>query len=108
MATPMGSGRGNVSMLASLMAGVFGIIFLSSPAWGDSPVIGAPLKQMSTNGTQTLTASGGCGGPYTWSISSGGGSLSSSTGNSVVYTAPSSQTGGCGNNPTITNIATGR
>jgi len=57
--------------------------------------------QMSINQQQTLTASGGqsdkC---YTWTITSGGGSLSAATGKSVVYTAPSSNAD-CASNSTI-------
>ena len=64
--------------------------------------IGYTSQQMACDGTQALTASPGadeadC---YTWSLS-GGGSLSATTGKSVVYTAPSSNAN-CANNPTIT------
>lgn len=64
------------------------------------PVIGYTSQQMSCSGTQTLThASGGAGGPYTWSTDYG--SFSAPTGPSVVFTAPSANAN-CGNNPTIT------
>jgi len=64
------------------------------------PVIGYTSQQMSCSGTQTLThASGGAGGPYTWSTDYG--SFSAPTGTSVVFTAPSAN-GNCAYNPTIT------
>jgi hypothetical protein len=55
---------------------------------------------MSINGTQELTVTNGGIGPFTWSITGGGGTLSSSSGTSVNYTAPSSNQS-CANNPTI-------
>jgi hypothetical protein len=64
--------------------------------------IGYTTQQMSVDEVQTLTVVdpvAGC--TYDWNISSGGGSLSSPTGTSVDYTAPSSNAG-CVNNPTIT------
>ena len=54
---------------------------------------------MSCNGQQTFTAGGGCG-PYTWEITSGGGTLSEPTGNEVVYTAPATNAN-CTSNPTV-------
>jgi len=69
--------------------------------------IGYTTQQMTVNGTQTLTVVGateGC--TYNWAIASGGGSLSSSTGTSVVYTAPATNAE-CANNPTITLSAGG-
>jgi hypothetical protein len=61
--------------------------------------------QMQINQTKTLTAIAdipGCGTPeWEWAIASGDGSLSSDTGDSVVYTAPASNSN-CVNNPTIT------
>ena len=58
--------------------------------------------QMYVSQQQTLSASGAqsdeC---YSWQITSGGGSLSASTGKSVIYTAPSSNAN-CSSNPTIT------
>lgn len=64
------------------------------------PIVGFTSKQMNTTGTQTLTASGGGGGPYTWAIASGAGTLSGNNGTSVVYTAPSSNPN-CDGNPVI-------
>jgi hypothetical protein len=55
---------------------------------------------MPVNGSQTLSASGGNGGPYTWPLVGGGGSLSGTTGDSVTYYAPSLNPY-CGNNPKI-------
>src|SRR4030042_5374103 len=51
-------------------------------------------QQMSGGGTQSLTASGGCGG-YSWSLKAGGGTLTGSE-----YTAPTTNPN-CENNPTI-------
>lgn len=67
------------------------------------PAIGYTTQQMSTSGTQNLNADGGGGGPYTWSIIAGGGTLSKTvtTNNEMtVYTAPATNAG-CSNNPTI-------
>ena len=64
--------------------------------------IGYTTQQMSVDEVQTLTVTdsvGEC--VYDWEISSGGGSLSSSTGTSVDYTAPSANAE-CASNPTIT------
>jgi len=57
---------------------------------------------MSVNEEQTLsvtTPADNC--IYSWAITSGGGSLSAASGNSVVYTAPSTNAN-CANNATIT------
>jgi hypothetical protein len=54
---------------------------------------------MTCGGQQVLTVIGGRR-PFTWSIISGGGSLSTNTGNLVIYTAPSSNSN-CANNPTL-------
>ncbi len=70
----------------------------NSNAEAPSLVISGP-SQMSINQTATLIVSEGCGGPYHWSLS-GGGSLSSTTGSSVSYTAPSSNAN-CNNNSII-------
>jgi len=58
---------------------------------------------MQKNEAQTLTANPEIsnGDLYEWAITSGGGTLSAATGNSVTYTAPSSNAY-CTNNPTIT------
>ncbi len=101
MAAPIKNRKGNLSILASSVFCLIGMMFLSFPAWAGPLVIGYTSNQMATHGTQNLTVSGGCGGPYTWSIGSGGGGfLSSSTGTSVTYTAPSSNPS-CSLNPTI-------
>jgi hypothetical protein len=66
-----------------------------------SETIGYTSAQMVINGQQTLTvidASEDC--IYYWEITSGGGSLSSNTGASIVYTTPSTNPN-CENNPTI-------
>lgn len=68
---------------------------------GNLPVVGYTTQQMAINGTQTLAAIGGEGCSLDWEIVSGGGSLSASSGSSVVYTAPSTNPN-CVNNPTIT------
>ena len=67
--------------------------------------IGYTTLQMQINGTQTLTAvpgAPGCGTPtYDWSVTANCGTLSSDTGDSVVYTAPADNAN-CLRNPTIT------
>lgn len=58
---------------------------------------------MSCGQSQTLTPLGGCG-PHTWSITSGGGTLTqdpSGRGRYVIYTAPATNVN-CIDNPTIT------
>lgn len=58
--------------------------------------------QMATDASQTLEVSGWePGRVYTWAITAGGGSLSTATGSTTVYTAPSTNTN-CTNNPTVT------
>ncbi|MBI5603752.1 MAG: RHS repeat protein [Deltaproteobacteria bacterium] len=82
---------------------IFGFLFwlpVYSYGQGFSPVIGFTTQQMAVNGTQNLSVNGGSGGPYTWEILHGGGSLSGSEGNSITYTAPASNPN-CVNNPTI-------
>ena len=67
------------------------------------PILSYTTQQMSTGGTQSLSAGGGAGGPYTWTILSGGGTISVKTtawGQSTLYTAPASNAN-CANNPTI-------
>jgi RHS repeat-associated protein len=71
-----------------------------SGAHADPPVIGYTSRQLTLSGTQVLTASGGSGGPYNWSIVSGGGSLSNTTFDSTTLTAPAANPD-CRNNPTI-------
>lgn len=69
--------------------------------------IGYTTQQMEVSTQQTLTVIGateGC--TYNWAIASGGGSLSSGTGTSVVYTAPATNAE-CDLNPTITLSAGG-
>jgi RHS repeat-associated protein len=79
------------------------LLFSISDVWADSPTTDGS-NQMSTNGTQTLTASGGCSGPYTWTIVVGSGFLNNTTvpivGPSVTYKAPGTNAN-CANNPTI-------
>ena len=67
---------------------------------GTAPIISYTTQQMSVNGTQTLSASGGGGGPYAWYLASGGGTLNPSVGNSTLYTAPVTNPN-CANNPQI-------
>ena len=67
------------------------------------PVIHFTTQQMSVGGTQNLNATGGGGGPYTWKLSAGGGTLSktlTNSGENTVYTAAGSNAN-CTNNPTI-------
>ena len=69
-----------------------------------SCAIGYTSQQMATNGTQTLSAvptGEGCGAAaYTWAITSGGGTLNTAEGDTVIYTAPATNAS-CANNPTI-------
>jgi len=65
--------------------------------------IGYTTLQMGVDEGQNLTVDGspeGTGCIYTWVIASGGGTIVPETGNSVTYTAPSSNAN-CTNNPTI-------
>jgi hypothetical protein len=70
------------------------------PAPYNTPEIFYTTQQMQLNGTQYIYASGGAGGPYSWSITAGSGTLSGSYGMGVTYTAPSANVN-CANNPTI-------
>ena len=68
--------------------------------------IGYTTQQMSVDEVQTLTVEWAVSGAtYNWEITSGGGSLSSATGLSVDYTAPTTNAN-CTNNPNIT-LSTG-
>jgi len=73
----------------------------------ESKEIGYTIKTMEINEQQTLWVvdpAPGC--EYMWFITDGGGSLSDISGESVVYTAPSSNAG-CSNNPEITLTVNG-
>jgi len=84
---------------------LFAWLFFLSAAWGacsGGERIGYETQQMQVGGTQTLTVTGArADASYRWRVASGGGSLSATTGTSVVYTAPSSNPD-CENNPVIT------
>ncbi len=108
MATPMKDRRRSSCVLASfILACLMITTFFSSPVWSQCtscencppPAMGFTSKQMTCGGQQVLTVIGGKS-PFVWSIISGGGSLSSKEGQSVEYTAPSSNQN-CENNPTI-------
>ena len=72
---------------------------------GDTPAIGG-TNQMSVGSSQTLSVVGArTGESYSWAIVSGGGYLSDSYGDSVIYTAPIANPN-CAGNPTIT-LSTG-
>jgi hypothetical protein len=74
-------------------------IEFGTPDCSNSETIGYTTLQMATSGTQTLTVTGGAvGDVYTWTTTSG--SFDTSTGTSVVYTAPATNAE-CANNPTI-------
>jgi hypothetical protein len=85
--------KGSGGPLAAPPAAIF-ILLAILPVWypltthATPPVIGFTKEQMSLNEVQFLSVLGGCGGPYAWSIVSGGGSLSASGGNSLTYAAP--------------------
>jgi hypothetical protein len=107
MAKRMKKGKVLAFFMAFSVFCVLGIFYSFSPAWPECtscencppPVIEFTSKQMSVDGQQTLTVSGGLG-SYTWSKESGGGNLSGS-GTSVTYTAPSSNPDDCSYDPTI-------
>ncbi|MGV8081726.1 MAG: RHS repeat-associated core domain-containing protein [Syntrophales bacterium] len=94
----------------SLFGCLFAWLFFLSTAWGacsGGERIGYETQQMQVGATQTLTVTGaGPDASYRWRVASGGGSLSATTGASVVYTAPSSNPD-CVNNPAITLSADG-
>jgi len=70
-------------------------------------IIGFTTQQMSLSESQTLTVNNPESGvTYRWKITAGGGSLTTITGLSTVYTAPSSNAN-CTNNPTISLYANG-
>lgn len=87
------------------MAGILAIILCAAGAWvwtgcdtagaNDALTISPSAVTLSSGQSQQFTVDGGY--QYTWSISgtnaSANGSLSSRTGNTVVYTAPTSDTG---------------
>ena len=79
---------------------VINLLFIGNSKADSAPslIINGPDK-MSINETATLTVSGGCGGPYTWSLS-GGGYFFSTMGDSVNYTSPADNSN-CENNPII-------
>jgi hypothetical protein len=67
----------------------------------EDEVIGCTSQQMVVNEVQTLTVTHAKPGKtYSWSIVSGGGTLSAATGESVDYTAPATNAN-CLDNPTI-------
>jgi len=108
MAAPLKDRRRSLFVLASfILAFLMPTAFFGSPVWSQctscencpSPVIGYTSRQMSTGGSQNLTASGGFG-SYGWTFI-GGGTLSGTEGAEVIYTAPSSNPD-CADNPAIT------
>ena len=108
MAAPLKDRRRSLFVLASfILAFLMLTAFFGSPVWSQCtscencppPVIGYTSRQMSTGGSQNLTASGGFG-SYGWTFS-GGGTLSGTEGTEVIYTAPSSNPD-CADNPAIT------
>ena len=86
-------------LLAAILFGlIINIVCTISDVYAAPLTIGG-YQQMSVNGAQTLTASGGTV-PYNWLIIGGRGTLSSPTGDSVIYTAPPSNPY-CVNSPII-------
>ncbi len=61
--------------------------------------IGYTTLAMSCSGSQTLTAGGGCG-PYTFTLTAGGGTLVDNGDGTALYTAPAANAE-CASNPTI-------
>lgn len=78
----------------------FDDISITCASCDPAAIISYTTLQMWVTEQQTLSASLE-GEAYTWAIASGGGSLSSNVGNSVVYTAPATNAN-CAGNPTIT------
>ena len=79
-----------------------GSIVISPGCEDGTCAIAYTSQGMSVNEEQTLsvtTPADKC--TYFWAITAGGGSLSAASGNSVTYTAPSSNAG-CANNATVT------
>ncbi len=75
---------------------MYGFLLLwTGAAWAVPLTISVPQPTMAVNTSQTLTASGGCDGTKTWSVT-GGGSITQAG----VYTAPSSNPN-CASNPVV-------
>jgi hypothetical protein len=71
------------------------------PAGCDGETISATSPTMACNTSQTLSVTDAVvGKTYTWEVTSGGGSVSPSTGTSTTYTAPATNAN-CTNNATI-------
>ncbi len=87
----------------SIFAWMSVLLLFASSAWGacSGERIGYETQQMLVGASQALTVVGARpDAVYRWRVASGGGTLSSTTGTSVVYTAPSSNPN-CENNPAI-------
>jgi len=95
-----GSKHCRLPLLIFLFTFFFNGLFAINVRAGSAPLlfISGP-NQLSVNQTATLTVSGGCGEPYIWGLS-GGGWLSSTTGQSVTYHAPASNPN-CVNNALV-------
>jgi hypothetical protein len=94
-----------VTIILSCLEDVVDDIEISINACPATATIGHTTHQMAVNTTQTLTAvpgTAGCGTPtYDWTVTANCGTLSSPTGNTVIYTAPANNAN-CLRNPTIT------
>ena len=94
----------STAVILSLLTILPYLLSSTGAAYGASPSINYTSQQMNVNGTQDLTVSGGCGGPYTWSVVRGGGRLSGPYGTSGTYSAPGANSG-CKSNPIVRVMA---
>jgi hypothetical protein len=96
------TGRKRLYLATAVIFGLFiSFSYLISDAFATPLTLGSYSQTMWAGGyNQTLTVSGGDGGPYSWYIVGGAGTLSSSTGSTVTYTSPSANPG-CANNVAI-------
>jgi len=80
--------RRSLAVLGGLFLLCSFIVYLPSALCSEPPII-AGKTQMSLSGQQVLSIMNyQTGKTYSWSIQSGGGSLSASSGKRVIYTAP--------------------
>lgn len=85
------SGVASVTISVSDSAGTTGVLTINVNGQSSSNSLAVYTSQLPipVGGTVQLSVQGGTG-PYTWQITSGGGTLSSNTGATVSYTAPAS------------------
>jgi len=93
-----GSKRLRLISFVIIFSIIFNLLYIGISKADSLSISGS--NQMTAGSSQTLTASGGDGGPYTWIITSGGGTISGTSGSSVGYTAFSTNYN-CYNNSVI-------